>query len=237
MTDGVQSRMTVRGAWRPLAAASLLVVVAGSCASEAHEPPTTQGAQVATYTDPRVYRVGGSEVRRLIAELDPESPQRAILSDGHVTRSELDRAWVDYVQCMSGVGFTVTTSAWDPVTNTRRIYTYTPRADAGTSTTTTGGGITDHQVDQVDACEERHWFPVSAVYTADTRPHLTPDLAAAVVACMERRGYDVRGSTSFGDVVGAVRGQARGPRVEAGRDCLSEAMAHLYRDLPYFPRP
>jgi hypothetical protein len=229
--------MTVRRAWRPWVAATLMVVVTGSCASEAREPPSTQGRQVATYSDPSLYRVGGSEVRRLTAGMDPESPQRAILADGHVTRAELEQAWVDYVQCMGGVGFTVTTSAWDPVTNTRRVFTYTPRADPGTSTTTTADGITDHQVEQIDACEERHWFPVSAVYTADTRPHLSPDLAAEVVACMGRRGYDVHGSTSFGEVVGAVSGRARGPRVEAGRDCLSEAVAHLYPDLPYYPRP
>ena len=32
--------------------------------------------------------------------------------------------------------------------------------------------MTDDEVERVDGCEESYWFPVSAVYAADTPPHM-----------------------------------------------------------------
>jgi hypothetical protein len=230
---------------------------------------------VATYSDPSVYRVGRAELQSITDELDPESPQRAILADGRVSRTEVDRAWQDYEACMRRAGFVLTRSSWDPVTTTTRIFTYaragaggapaaatrstaptrpsatTPRTTPPTTPTTTPtttppstplappsvDAMSDTEAEQVDACEETYWFPVSAVYAADTPPHMEPPLAAAVEACMVRRGYAVHGATDFGAMVGAVRGQARGARVQAGRDCLATALPALYPDLPYYPRP
>jgi len=97
--------------------------------------------------------------------------------------------------------------------------------------------MSDGESEQVDACEERYWFPVSAIYAADTPPRMAPLLAAAVERCMVGRGYPVQGVTDFGGMVGAVRGQARGALVQAGQDCLAGALAELYPDLPYYPRP
>jgi hypothetical protein len=216
-----------------------------------------QGRAVATYTDPSVYRVGPTELRRLTDELDPESPQRAILADGRVSRAEVGAAWQAYAQCMRAAGFLVTTSTWDPVTTTTRIFTFaragtkspatetsptTPPTTPPTPTTplTTPPAIdpmAPREEEQVDACEERYWFPVSAVYAADARPHMEPRLSSGMERCMVRRGYPVQGIADFGGMVGAVRGEARGERVQAGRDCLAKALVDLYPDLPYYPRP
>jgi hypothetical protein len=229
----------------------LVVALTGACGPEADEPPAVQGRAVATYTDPGVYRVGPAQLRRVVDELDPDSPQRAILADGHVTRTEVDAAWEGYAQCMRRAGFAVTMSTWDPVTGTSRIYTYARTGESATPTTRdatrtgattptappTPDAMTDGEVERVDACEERHWFPVSAVYTADTKPHMEPRLASAMARCMVGRGYAVQGVSDFGGMVGAVHGQARGARVDAGRVCLTKALADLYPDLPYVPRP
>lgn len=230
----------------------------GGCGPEAEQPPPVQGRAVATYSDPSVYRVGPTELGRLVRELDPDSPQRVILADGRVSRSEVEHAWEAYEQCMRGVGFVVTTSAWDPVTTTTRIFTFaragstksatggpapttsSTRAPTTSSTptpTTTSEPMTAREDERVDACEEDNWFPVSAIYTADTPARMTPQLATAMQQCMGRRGYSVQGVTDFGGMVGAVRGQARGERVQAGRDCLATVMPDLYPDLPYYPRP
>lgn len=218
----------------------LLVGSIGSCGPEAAQPPAVQGRAVATYSDPSVYRVGPSELRRITDGLDPDSSQRVILADGRVSRAEVEDAWEAYTQCMRGAGFAVTTAVWDPVTNTTRIFTYA-RADATTATAVTPapttGVMSQSEVERVDACEESYWFPVSAVYAADARPHMEPRLASVVEECMVGRGYAVRGITDFGGMVGAARGEARGERVEAGRDCLATALADLYPDLPYYPRP
>jgi hypothetical protein len=178
-----------------------------------------------------------------------------MLADGRVSRAEVDLAWQGYARCLRGVGFDVTSSAWDPVTSTTRVFTFA-RAGAPTSARTepptasptepptasptaspTGEAMTSEQDEQVDACEERYWFPVSAIYTADTPARMAPELATAMQQCMGRRGYAVQGLTDFGGMVGAVRGQARGERVQAGRDCLATALPALYPDLPYYPRP
>ena len=235
----------VAGVSWPWAAVSVLSVgLAGGCGPEADQPPPRQARAVATYSDPSVYRVGPTQLRRLVDALDPDSSQRVILADGRVTRAEVEGAWEDYAQCLRAAGFGVTTPVWDPVTTTTRIFTYARTGAAATATGTTTatsapttGVRSKGEAERVDACEESHWFPASAVYAADTPPHMDPPLASAVQTCMVGRGYDVRGITDFGGIVGAVRGQARGERVEAGRDCLATALAHLYPDLPYFPRP
>ena len=218
----------------------LLVGLTGACGPEADESPSVQASAVATYSDPSVYRVGPSELRRIVDGLDPDSPQRVVLADGRVSRAEVERAWEGYAQCLRAAGFAVTTPVWDPVTNTTRIFTYARAGATATTTATsapTTGVMSQGEAERVDACEESHWFPVSAVYAADTPPHMEPRLASAVGECMVRRGYAVRGVTDFGGVVGAVHGQARGARVDAGRDCLATALADLYPDLPYYPRP
>src|SRR5689334_1537807 len=186
-----------RGPWPVVITGLVLVGLTGACRPEAVEPPSVQGRAVATYSDPSVYRVGTKELRRLIDGLEPDSPQRAILADGRVSRAEVDRAWDGYAQCLRGVGFDVTTSAWDPVTSTTRVFTFA-RAGATTSTRTaepsappTSLPMTSQEDEQVDACEERYWFPVSAIYTADTPARMTPELAAAMQQCMGRRGYAV----------------------------------------------
>jgi hypothetical protein len=251
------------GRWSLVLGGLALVGLTGACGPEAERPPAVQGRAVATYSDPSVYRVGPSELRRLVRELDPDSPQRTILADGHVTRTEVEHAWEDYERCMRGVGFVVTTSAWDPVTTTTRIFTFaragatrTPTGGSAPATssapgqtgtppttptaipeTTAGGPMTQGEDGRVDACEEHYWFPVSAIYTADTPARMTPELAAAMQQCMGRRGYPVAGVTDFGGMVGAVRGEARGERVQAGRDCLATVLPDLYPDLPYYPRP
>ena len=251
-----------------MVAGLVLVGLTGACRPAAVEPPSVQGRAVATYSDPSVYRVGAKELRRVVDGLDPDSPQRAILADGRVSRAEVDRAWEGYAQCLRGVGFDVATSAWDPVTSTTRVFTFaragattSPRTAGPTAPTTaatttappttaapptgqamtgeamTGEAMTSEEDEQVDVCEERYWFPVSAIYTADTPARMTPELAAAMQQCMGRRGYAVQGVTDFGGMVGAVRGQAQGERVQAGRDCLATALPALYPDLPYYPRP
>jgi len=244
---------------RALLALVVITLTAG-CGPEADQPAPVQGQAVATYTDPTVYRVGPSELRRIVGQLDPDSPQRAILADGHVSRPEVDGAWEDYVTCLRRAGFTVTSSAWDPVTNATRIFTYarsaaaapttptTPRAAAPLSRPTTRpttmpttrptlDSMTSREVDEVDACDETYWFPVSAVYAADTVQRMDPRLASAVVACLSAHGQPVQGATDFGAMVGAVRGQARGERVRVGRACLEQGLTNLYPDLPYFPSP
>ena len=232
-----------RGPWRAVIAGLVVLGLTGACRPEAVEPPSVQGRAVATYSDPSVYRVGAKELRRLIDGMEPDSPQRAMLADGRVSRAEVDQAWKGYAQCVRGAGFDVTTSAWDPVTSTTRVFTVA-RAGAPTSARTapptaspTGEAMTSEEDEQVDACDERYWFPVAAIYTADTPARMAPELAAAMQACMARRGYAVQGVTDFGGMVGAVRGQARGERVQAGRDCLATALPALYPDLPYYPRP
>ncbi|WP_457255462.1 hypothetical protein [Pedococcus sp. P5_B7] len=223
----------------------LVLALTGACGPEVDEPPAVQGRAVATYTDPGVYRVGRAQLRRIVDELDPDSPQRAVLADGHVTRSEVDAAWEGYAQCMRRAGFAVTTSVWDPVTGTSRIFTYArvgatttaPTTSATPTTAPTLDAMTDGEAERVDACEEEYWFPVSAVYAAETPPHMEPRLASAMQQCMGERGYAVQGIADFGGMVGAVRGEAQGERVQAGRDCLTKALADLYPDLPYFPRP
>lgn len=252
------------GRWRTLLGSVVLVGLTGACGPEADEPPSVQGRAVATYSDPSVYRVGRAELRRLTDRLDPDSPQRVSLADGHVSRTEVEQAWEGYAHCMRRVGFVVTTSAWDPVTGTSRVFTFardgatrsapgsptrsatpttttitTPRTTATTSSgsPSTIDAMTSTEDERVDACEEAYWFPVSAIYAADTPPRMTNELTRAVVACMAGRGYDVRGSRDFGAVVGAVGGRASGRRVEAGRECLSGALRRLYPDLPYYPRP
>ena len=235
--------------WRVSVVGLLVAASTSACGPEADEPPGVQGRAVATDSDPSLYRAGPSQLRRLVDELDPESPQRATLADGHVTRTEVDAAWEGYAQCMRRAGFAVTTSVWDPVTGTSRIFTYarvgatttapTTSATPATAPTTTPviDAMTDGEAELVDACEEEYWFPVSAVYAADTPPHMEPGLASAMQQCMGKRGYAVQGIADFGRMVGAVRGEARGERVQAGRDCLSTALTDLYPDLPYFPRP
>jgi hypothetical protein len=210
-------------------ATSLAMVGLSGCTSGSPSASGTPRA-LATYTDPSVYRIGESRFRQLVDGLDPASPQRTILADRRVTRAELDQAFATYTDCVEAAGITLTSSAWDPVTNTQRILAFAPRP-GGTPTTATAGPSPE------DACDERHWSPVSQIYAADTPPHMTPELAEAVVSCMAGRGYDVRGSEDFGAVVGAVGGHAAGRRVEAGRACLSAALPHLYPDLPYYPQP
>lgn len=247
-----------RARWGGSSAGLLVVLLVGGCGPEADEPPSPQGRAVATYSDPSLYRVRPAELRRITDQLDPDSPQRLALADGRVTRTELEQAWVAYTQCMRGAGFVVTSSAWDPVTTTGRIFAFSragattpapatttpaPRVAAPAEGTTprdatpTITGMTSREGDRVDACEERYWFPVSAVFAADTPPRMEQRLASAVEECMVRRGYAVHGSTDFGGMVGAVRGRARGQRVQAGRDCLATALPALYPDLPYYPRP
>lgn len=256
---------TGRGRWGGSSAGLLVVALLGGCRPEAAEPPSPQGQAVATYSDPSLYRVRPAELRRITDQLDPDSPQRLALADGRVTRTELEQAWVAYTQCMRGAGFVVTTSAWDPVTTTGRIFAFsrvggtasppaTTTSPPATTTPAPGAAapsagampgdavptiddLTSLEGDRVDACEERYWFPVSAVHAADTPPRMERRLASAVEACMVRRGYAVQGATDFGAMVGAVRGQARGARVQAGRDCLAAALPALYPDLPYYPRP
>src|SRR6476646_2666709 len=121
--------------WRASVVGLLLVGFTGACGPEAHEPPTVQGRALATYSDPSVFRVGPSELRRITDGLDPDSFQRVVLADGRVSRAELAHAWGNYAQCMRDEGFPVTTSVWDPVTNTTRIFTY---ARASTATTPAG---------------------------------------------------------------------------------------------------
>jgi hypothetical protein len=228
----------------------------GACEPGADPPTATQGSAVATYTDPSHFRLPAQQVRRIVAQLEPGSPQRVILADAHVSRPELDAAWDDYEQCMRRAGFPVTTSAWNPVTNTTRIFTYARAATAtgsshtaapptpdGPNTTTkpstrpTLDSMTDDEGERVDACDEDYWFPVSAIYAADTPSRMDPQLASAMAACMAGRGYAVRGETSFAGMVGAVGGRAQGVRVRAGQDCLSAVFPDLYPDLPYLPTP
>ena len=238
--------------WRASVVGLLLVGLTGACGPEAEQSPPVQARSVATYSDPSVYRVGPSQLRRIVDGLDPDSSQRAILADGRVSRAEVERAWGHYAQCLRAAGFTVTTPVWDPVTGTTRIFTYArvgattttgPTTDATADSTTPAASapatrvLSQGEAARVDACEQGHWFPVSAIYAADTPPRMEPRLASAVGECMLRRGHDVRGVTDFGGVVGAVHGQARGARVDAGRDCLATALAALYPDLPYYPRP
>ena len=234
--------------WRTPVVVVLVVGLTAACGPGADGTRSVPTRAVATYADPRTYRVGKPQLDQLTARLDPQSPQRGILADGRVTSAELDGAWAAYTQCIEAAGFTVTSQAWDPVTNTQRILAYAPRGGAATATTTptatptatpttTPEGTTTQSVPDVDACEEEYWFPVSAIYAADTPPHMTNELTRAMVSCMAGRGYDVRGSRDFGAVVGAIGGRASGPRVDAGRACLAGALPRLYPDLPYYPRP
>jgi hypothetical protein len=210
-------------------ATSLVMVGLAGCTSGNPSPSQTPRA-VATYTDPSVYRLGESRFRQLVDGLDPASPQRTILADRRVTRAELDQAFESYGRCLEAAGFTLTSSGWDPVTNTQRVLAFAPLPGSSAATVTTGETPDD-------ACDEQYWSPVSAIYAADAPDRLTPKLAEALTACMGGRGYVVRGSTSFGEVVGAVGGRASGARVQAGRDCLEQVMPRLYPDLPYYPRP
>lgn len=210
-------------------AGTVVLVAIGGCTPSVRAPSQTPRS-AATYSDPSVYRVGEGRLRQVVDGLDPSSPQRAILADRQVTRAELDSAFAAYSACIEGAGLTITSADWDPVTNTQRILAFAPRGGRNPATATTGAA-------PEDACDEMYWLPVSQIYGADTPPHMAAELAEAVVACMGGRGYDVRGSKDFGAVVGAVGGHARGRRVEAGRSCLSSAMARLYPDLPYYPQP
>jgi hypothetical protein len=219
-----------------MAAALVLTAAASACSPAAEAPGATPGRQVATYRAPSAYRVGEPSIRRLVEELDPDSPQRQILADGHVTATELEQAWVAYAECIREAGFTVSTPVWDPIGNAERIYTY-QRRGATRLPSAGDAGLTDDEARRIDDCEANFWFPVSAIYAADTPNHMTPLLARAMEVCMAGRGYDVRGSRSFGEVVGATGGYAEGARVEAGKACLSKAMAELYPDLPYHPDP
>jgi hypothetical protein len=216
--------------------AVLLAAAVAGCSSHAPAPAATPSAQVPTYDSPSSYRVGESSLRQLVDELDPDSPQRQILADGHVTEAELQRAWQGYADCIRTVGYTVSTPVRDPVGNVELLYTYRRQ---GAAATPSGGDVpmTDAEAGRIDDCEARFWFPVSAIHTADTPDHLAPLLADALVRCMAARGHDVRGSTTFGEVVGAKDGHAEGARVGAGRECLTEALAKLYPDLPYHPQP
>ncbi|NYG08336.1 hypothetical protein BJ986_002823 [Phycicoccus badiiscoriae] len=217
-------------------AAVLLTAAGTGCSADSPAPGATPASQVATYRAPSAYRVGESRLRLLVNELDPGSPQRQILADGHVSRSELDQAWRAYAGCVSDVGFEVSDPVWDPVSNVELLYTYR-RVGAALPSSAGDQQPTEptDEASRIDDCEASYWFPVWAIYAADTPTHMTPLLAGAVVACMSRRGYDVRGSTGFGQVVGARNGYAEGARVEAGRSCVSEAMAAHYPDLPYRP--
>lgn len=221
---------------RAVAATVLVAVAVAGCSPGAQAPTATRTAQLATYDAPSNYRVGEESVQRLVEGLDPGSPQRKILADGRVTTTELQQAWDGYTGCIREVGFAVSTPVLDPVGNVELIYTYRRE---GTAPTSSGRDVemTDAEAGRIDDCESRFWFPVSAIHTADTPDHMTPLLADAMARCMSGRGYDVRGSTSFGEVVGAKDGHAQGARVEAGRECLSEAMAEHYPDLPYHRQP
>lgn len=90
--------------------------------------------------------MGPTELRRLTDELDPESPQRAILADGRVSRAEVGAAWQAYAQCMRAAGFLVTTSTWDPVTTTTRIFTFA----GGWHQVTSHRDLADHPADHPD---------------------------------------------------------------------------------------
>jgi hypothetical protein len=214
----------------------LLAVTAAGCGPGDPPPTARPSAQLATYDAPSNYRVGDSGIRRLVEGLDPDSPQRQMLADGHVTAAELQQAWDGYANCIRQVGFVVSTPVLDPVGNVELIYTYRRQ---GTTPTSPSRDVqmTDAETGRIDDCEGRFWFPVSAIHAADTPNHMTPLLADAIAQCMSGRGYDVRGATSFGEVVGAKDGHAEGARVEAGRECLSEAMAEHYPDLPYHRQP
>ena len=185
---------------------------------------------MATYTDPSLYRIGESRFRQLVDALDAASPQRSILADRRVTLAELNQAFASYGTCLDAAGFMLTSSAWDPLTNTQRILAYAPPAGRTRTTAATGAA-------PEDACEDQYWTPAAQIYAADTPSRMDPQLASAMVACMDGKGYDARRSTSFGDLVGAVGGRAQGRRVQAGQDCLARVFPRLYPDLPYLPRP
>jgi hypothetical protein len=216
--------------------AALLAVVVAGCDPEEPAPTARPTAAPATYEAPSNYRMGGSRIRGLVDGLDPDSPQRQILADGHVSATEFQQAWDGYAHCISEVGFVVSTPVVDPVGNVELIYTYRRQGTAPTSPSR-DVQMTDEEAGRIDDCEARYWFPVSAIHIAETPDHMTPLLADAVTRCMSGRGYDVAGSTSFGEVVGAEDGHAEGARVEAGRECLSKAMAEHYPDLPYHRQP
>ena len=209
------------------------------CSPQAQAPGGVAGTAAGSTVDyqaPSAHRLDPQKLARVVQDLPPSSPQRALLRDGSVSRADLDLSWTRLKSCIEAGGLTVKGPIVNPITSTEYLYTYARRGSATTTTpTTTGASAADDAI--VRACEEKFWIPLSSVYSANTPQRMDSRLAAFMTKCMTRAHYATAGAGTFDQMVRDGSGTVAPARLRQANDCLDRGVLTLFPELPYFPRP
>lgn len=215
--------MPTRSPIRRVAALVLGAATLTGC-SPGHTPGTSG---VDAYRAPPNLRVDRQELARVVDQLPPSSPQRAILLDGTVTREELANAWTGLRTCLTTHGLKVTGPFMNPITNTEYLYTYDSRDGAA-------GAAED---DEVHRCEQTYWNPVAQVYAANTPQRMSASLATFMADCMTAALHTRVRASTFDGLVRDRSGAVDDARLARANECLDRGMPRLFPQLPFFPRP
>lgn len=177
------------------------------------------GAQphIGQQVNPREVVLAGAQMAK---EAGSEEQYEA-LRDGEVTFEEYDAAFDSLADCYEAAGLGITPPVINPVDGSTYLFQMIPN------------GLDPDLVTESQAeCDNAHWLFVSSAYSTVTPAKMDEALRVAVLACLDKRGFETSGDESnLGEIVRVELGPDR-ERVDAAVACIGEEVFVLYPDLP-----
>ena len=145
----------------------------------------------------------------------------AALSDGVITKEEWKSLHIDWVSCMTKLGYDFDAPLLDPINGREYVENRTYKGPSSGPSNTAQ-----------DKCDAQFDFSVGQIYYNDTPATMDPALILAVHTCLDAKGVKYAGNeTKYQDFFAAKDQNLGGATSGPVADCVNDSMKKLYPTL------